>query len=94
MPFLNKIMEPKPTKIGTLLAILHELYGTTKNVTQIEKEALSIVFGVKHFHEYLYGRRFIIINDHKPLKVIFNRSIFSCPYRIQIIFLRLQKYDF
>ena len=39
-----------------------------------EKETPSIVFGVERFHEYLYGRRFIVINDHKPLKSIFNRS--------------------
>ena len=76
------------------MAILHELYGTTKNVTQIEKEALSIVFGVKRFHEYLHGHRFTIINDHKPLKSIFNRLIISCPPRIQKFFLSLQKYDF
>ena len=45
-----------------------------KRYAQIEKETLSIVFGVERFHEYLYGHRFIVINDHKPLKSIFNRS--------------------
>ena len=65
-----------------------------KPYAQIEKKPLSIVFGVERFHEYLYGRRFIVINDHKPLKSIFNRSIISCPPRIQKFFLRLQKYDF
>jgi len=33
---------------------------------QLDKEALSIVFRVKHFHQYLYGRRFTILSDHKP----------------------------
>ena len=65
-----------------------------KRYAQIEKETLSIVFGVERFHECLYGHRFIVINDHKPLKSIFNRSIISCPPRIQKFFLRLQKYDF
>ena len=60
-----------------------------KRYAQIEKETLSIVFGVERFHEYLYGRRFIIINDHKPLKSIFNRSIISCSPHIQKFFLSL-----
>ena len=65
-----------------------------RRYAQIQKGTLSIVFGVKRFHEYFYGRRFIVINDHKPLKSIFNRSIISCPPRIQKLFLRLPKYNF
>ena len=65
-----------------------------KRYAQIEKETLSTVFGVKRFHEYLYGRRFIAINDHKPSKSIFDRSIISCPPRIQNFFLLLQRSNF
>ena len=27
-----------------------------KNYSKIDKEALAIVFGVKHFHQYLFGQ--------------------------------------
>ena len=66
---------------------------TEKAYTSIEREALSIVFGCKIFHEYIYGRSFTIFKDHKPLQTIFENTIpdFS---RIQRFLYQLQKYHF
>lgn len=39
---------------------------------QIDKEALAIMFGLLKFHEFLSGRQFCIVTDHKPLVGLFN----------------------
>ena len=75
------------------MAIHWKLHETLKNITHRKENSLYIL-GVKHLHEYLCDHRFIVINDHKPLKSIFNRSIISCPPGILNFFLCLQKYHF
>ena len=45
-----------------------------KNYSQLEKEGLAIVFGVKKFHQFLCGRPFAITSDHKPLQNIFKET--------------------
>ena len=45
-----------------------------KKYSQLDKEALAIVFGVKRFHAYLFGRRFELKTDHKPLTHIFKET--------------------
>ena len=56
------------------------LTSAEKNYSQLEKEGLAIVFGVKKFHNYLFGRRFVIESDDQPLSYLFNetRGISQC----------------
>ncbi|XP_063245210.1 uncharacterized protein LOC134546356 isoform X1 [Bacillus rossius redtenbacheri] len=42
-----------------------------KNYSQLDREALAIVFGVKKFCQYVYGRKFCLVTDHQPLTHIF-----------------------
>ncbi|XP_064459074.1 uncharacterized protein K02A2.6-like [Ornithodoros turicata] len=45
----------------------------------IEREALAVVFAIKKFHKYLYGREFTVYSDHLPLAGLFahNKPISS-----------------
>ena len=42
-----------------------------QHYAQIDKEAMALIFGVQRFHQYLYGRKFVLVTDHKPLLSIF-----------------------
>ena len=48
------------------------LNAAKKNYSQLDKEELAVVLGVKKFHKYLYGRPFTIVMDHKPLISLFS----------------------
>ena len=66
---------------------------------QIDKEALEIIWGVKKFHVYLFGRSFTLLTNHQPLTSIFlpQKSIpVVTAARLQrlALFLYLASYDY
>ncbi|XP_062400896.1 uncharacterized protein K02A2.6-like [Sardina pilchardus] len=48
------------------------LTSAESNYSQLDKEGLAVIFGIQRFHKYLYGRKFVICTDHKPLLSLFN----------------------
>ena len=42
-----------------------------RNYAQLDKEGAAVIFGLKKFHQYLYGQKFKIFTDHKPLLGLF-----------------------
>lgn len=73
------------------------LSGTQKSYSQIDKEAYAIIFGIKKFYQYLHGRHFILITDHRPLSQIFapqkSLPVFSVK-RMQHYALFLQEFNY
>ena len=52
-----------------------KLLPRERKYSVIEREALSLVFAIKKWHNYLYGRDFIVETDHAPLVYINRKKI-------------------
>ncbi|XP_046417438.1 uncharacterized protein K02A2.6-like [Neodiprion fabricii] len=50
------------------------LNKTQRHYAQLDREVLALVQAVKHFHQYIAGRSFKLITDHKPLLGIFDNK--------------------
>lgn len=55
--------------IGFLCRVLTE---AEKKYSQLEREALALVLGVSKFCQYLLGKPFTLLTDHKPLVGLFH----------------------
>lgn len=42
-----------------------------QNYSQLERESLAIITAVKRYHRYIFGRKFLLRTDHRPLQYIF-----------------------
>ena len=64
-----------------------------KRYAQIEKECLSVVFGLQRFDQYTYGRDVTVENDHKPLQSILSKPLSCAPKRLQAMMMALHRYS-
>ena len=58
------------------------LTPSERNWAQIEKEALSVLFGLGRFDQYTYGRPVKVKNDQKPLAAILRKPLSQTPKRL------------
>ena len=72
----------------SIFYVSYSLAMAEKKYSQLYKEGLAIIFVVKKFHQFLYGRSFVIKSDHKPLQHIFGHAR-SVP---QLVSARLQSW--
>ena len=67
---LSHVMEDKSER--PIAYACRTLDVAEKGYSQLHKEAVATVLGMKSFHPYLYGRHFVICSDHQPLSHLFN----------------------
>ncbi|CAG2188277.1 unnamed protein product [Mytilus edulis] len=102
-PNMELTLQSDASETGLGAAILQEnqpiayasraLTDTETRYAQIEKELLSVVFGLQKFHQYTYGRNVYVTSDHKPLESILKKPLHCAPKRLQRMMLQLQKYN-
>ena len=99
------ITDASPVGLGTVLVqeqdsawtpvcyASRSLTGCEQRYSQTEKEALGVVWAFERFHISVYGMKFVVETDLKPLQVIYRPR--SRPRaRIDRWVLRLQPYDY
>ena len=94
------LVDGSPVGVGAILAqevkiiayASRALTDVEQRYSQTDREMLAVVFGVEHFHLYLYGTNFTVYTDHKPLLGIY-KSQKSATARIERWRLRLTPYD-
>ena len=81
------IVDASPAGLGGLLMqegkalsyASRALSDVESRYSQTEREMLAVVWGVEHFHLYVYGAQFSVIADHKPLIGIFKNHKQTSP---------------
>ena len=74
-----------------------KLSAAESNYSQLDKEALALIYAVTKFKYFLLGRKFVIRTDHKPLLGLFGRDKqipMNANARVQRWALLLSQYDY
>jgi hypothetical protein len=77
--------------------VSRSLNSAEKNYSQIDKEALGILFGCERLRNFLLGAKFVIRTDHRPLLKLLGRNSAipaGCSARIIRWALRLSQFNY
>ena len=80
---ISAILMQKSDSLHCVHYASRALTDTGQRYSQIEREALAVVWGCKYLKMYLYGASFKIFTDHKPLLAILGLVKLQLPTRIQ-----------
>jgi hypothetical protein len=56
-----------------------------KSYSTVEKELATVVWGIKYFMPYLYGRKFKVVSDQKPLTLIKDSGSKLLTWRLRLL---------
>ena len=76
-----------------VLCVSRKLSKVETRYSQTEREALAVVWACERLHYYLYGIKFTVLSDHKPLEVLYSPRGKSAA-RILRWYIRLLPYRF
>ena len=74
-----------------------KLMSAEHHYSNIEREALAIIYGINRFRSFLSGHEFTIVSDHAPLRFIFDNTKGVCGQvsaRLQRWQIALRAHDF
>ena len=66
---LSHVMEDGAEKPVSFAS--RSLSSAERNYATVEKEGLALVYAVRKFHQFLFGNKFTMFTDHKPLLGLF-----------------------
>ena len=79
---------------GVVMYFSRMLTDVERRYSQVEKEALGIVWACERLYLYLFGKQFQLITDNRAVQLIFNNPNSNPPLRIRRMALRLMDFDY
>ena len=68
-------MVPDNTILHPIAFASESLMGTEHQFSNVEREALGILHGIKKFHHFGFVREVYVITNHKPVESIFKKDM-------------------
>ena len=81
-----------PTNLRPISYASKTLLSTKSNYSNIEYELLGLLFAITHFKHFTYGRFIHVITDHKPLVLLFRKSLVDSLPRLIRMLIQLLDY--
>ena len=93
----HRVKEGSKTRLRAIAFASRSLTNAEKNYAQFEREGLAVVWAIKYFRQFLYGRHFYLQTDCSALKSVFGPKYdMGCGAmnRVKRWCVELMEYDF